>query len=160
MELAVQNTVITSGITKAEISFKAKSFIDSILEKGGELEVAEALSAAEAFIKEVKSDARLKDAIRVEIEKFGKSHTTANGSKLELAEAGVSYDYSQCNDPEYARLESESAEIGLMLKERQKMLQAVPLSGMDILNEETGEVYKIYPPSRTSTSSYKVTLKK
>ena len=43
------------------------------------------------------------------------------------------------------------------LKDRETFLKTIPESGIDHLTDE-GELIKIYKPSKTSTSSYKVTL--
>jgi hypothetical protein len=45
------------------------------------------------------------------------------------------------------------------LKERQDFLKVVPVAGVLFTDEITGETYKIYPPSKTSTTSVAVTLK-
>jgi hypothetical protein len=38
-------------------------------------------------------------------------------------------------------------------------LKKVPHTGLDIINEFTGEVNKVYPPAKSSTTSVAVSLK-
>lgn len=78
-------------------------------------------------------------------------------SRMKIAEVGVKYDYSQCNDPELLNLESEVAKLTEQLKSRQKFLQTVSEKGMDVLIGD--ELVKVYPPSKSSTTNVNVTLK-
>jgi hypothetical protein len=56
-------------------------------------------------------------------------------------------------------LEADAARINEKLKERQKFLQSMPSDGLGVFIEETGEVFTLYPPSKSSTTSVAVTLK-
>lgn len=86
------------------------------------------------------------------------SFKTMRGVKFELAETGTAYDYTKCNDPVWAQLESQSKEIKEKLTERQKFLQTIPEQGMEIRHED--ELITIFRPSKSSKSSFKVTLPK
>lgn len=78
-------------------------------------------------------------------------------SRMKIAEVGVKYDYSQCNDPVLFNLESEVAKLTEQLKARQKFLQTVPAKGMELKIDD--EVVVVYPPSKSSTTNVNVTLK-
>ena len=67
---------------------------------------------------------------------------------LEIMESGIKYDYSA--DPIVTELEAK-------LKERKEFLKNLPVTGMTELNEETGEVIKIYRPIKKSTTTFKIT---
>ena len=146
------------GLTKTVIKSMAQQAIESVKETGNVLKVAEAISAMEAFIKEVKADESFKEYAREEISKYPKGYTSNSGAKLECIEAGTKYDYSQCGDTVHAMYSQQLMSVQNSLKDREKFLQAVPLEGMLITDELTGETCKIYPPSKSSTSSYKITL--
>jgi hypothetical protein len=107
----------------------------------------------------VPEDKELIGMIREEVGKYGKTFTTPRGVKFELAETGSSYDFSQCNDPELASLEQQAKEFSEKLKERKEFLKTVPSKGLEIHSGE-GELVTIYPPSKSSKSSYKVSLPK
>jgi len=148
-----------SGLKKSDIKSLAISAVDSCLESGNVLKVAEALSGMEAFIKEVKDDKRFTDYVREETAKTPKGFVSNSGAKIELAEVGTKYDFSQCNDPELTGYEADMSIIKDLVDVRKEFLKNVPVSGLDILTKD-GEVVKVYPPSKSSSSSFKVTLAK
>lgn len=101
-------------------------------------------------------------AVRDEAEKYAKEGgLRLFGHKIEPIEAGVKYDYSECNDPVLKRLLDKKEQLDKEIKDRQKFLQAVPYKGMSINDEETGEIdITVYPPVKSSTSTIKLTLSK
>jgi hypothetical protein len=107
----------------------------------------------------IPEDKEFTSMVRDEVAKHGKAATTPRGVKIELAEVGSSFDFTQCNDPELVTLEAEVLAANEKLKARKDFLKAVPTKGMEIITGE-GEVITIYPPSKSSKSSYKVTLPK
>lgn len=148
----------TSTLTKPEIKTLAEKKVDELLENGGVLEFAEKCSAIESFIKDIRSDKRYVDYVREEAGKYPKGYASPLGTKIELAETGIDYDYSNCGDPVIAELLSQQEELKIKIKERQDFLKTVPISGLDTVLDG-GEVVKLYPPSKKSTSSFKVTIK-
>jgi rRNA maturation endonuclease Nob1 len=152
--------VISAGYTKTQLKIAAEHVINDIIENGNAIPAAEALSAMEAFVKEVKSSKQYIDFVREEIQKHGKVANTASGTKLELSEVGTKYDFSNCNDQLLVDLEMQIDALEAQLSQRKDFLKTVTLSGLIVTNEDTGETYKVYPPSKTSTSSYKVTIAK
>jgi hypothetical protein len=152
--------VISAGYTKTQLKIAAEHVINDIIENGNAIPAAEALSAMEAFVKEVKSSKQYIDFVREEIQKHGKVANTASGTKLELSEVGTKYDFTNCEDGILKKLEALIFDLDCKLTERKDFLKKLPLSGLLITDEDTGETYKVYPPSKTSTSSYKVTIAK
>lgn len=125
------------------------------------------------FIDEVGSSVKAKadlngkykfvDLVRDEITRNsenGKSCTSKYGTKLELAETGAKYDYSACGDPEWDEINKKFKEIEIQRKKREKFLQTISDKGMTLVNEDTGDITKLFPPIKTSTSSFKQTLLK
>lgn len=151
--------IIYAGMSKTDIAITAKSAVDNLLESGNTLAIAEQVAAMETFLKEVKSDERYTKAVREEVEKYGKEYKAASGAKIELAETGTKYDFSKCGDPILEQFEQRLSSAEEAVKQRKEFLKTVPLSGMDIITED-GEPVKVFPPSKTSTSSFKITLKK
>lgn len=145
------------GLTKIDIKEMATTAVETCLQKGNPLQVAEALSGMELFIKEVKDDPCYKNYVREEIGKYPKGFTSKSGAKLECAETGTKYDFSKCADPELERLEQLLEVDKMLLDQRKDFLKTVPESGMDTITAD-GEVVKVFRPSKSSTSSYKVTL--
>lgn len=149
-----------NGIKKSELKSMAEHAVLSVLENGNPLEVAESLSAMEEFIKNVRADKRFTEYVREEAGKHGKQYTSTSGAKIELAETGTKYDFEVCCDTEHDLLESQLNGITEQLKKRKDFLKTVPAEGLTVVNPLSGEVETIYPPSKTSTSSYKITLAK
>jgi hypothetical protein len=94
---------------------------------------------------------------RNEAEKFGAKSFDRLGAKVELFEAATKYDYSMCNDDEYKDLLVEQEKLKLKIKQREKFLQAID-GKMTLVVEGTGEVVTVFPPTKSSTSTIKITL--
>lgn len=108
----------------------------------------------------IKADQELRDMIRTEISKYGKEgFTTKRGAKFQLAEVGYKYDFEICGDPVYDQLAAEASLILERIAVRKEFLKSIPSDGLDIVTPD-GEAVKIFPPNKTSTSSYKITLPK
>lgn len=152
--------VITSGLSKSKISELAKFGVDYVLETGDPTTVAEQISAMEAYIKAVKSDERFAEYVREELAKNGGKLTTPSGAKIEVMEGGTKYHFENCGDAELGLLEQKALSATNAVKERQEFLKKVPQSGLDVVDPFSGEVCKVFPPYKTSTSTYKVTLAK
>jgi uncharacterized protein YuzE len=147
---------LSNGLTKTQIKIVAQNSVQELLNNGNILEAAEMISVMETFIKEVRASKEFTDYVRDEVSKNGKDITNASGAKIELAETGVKYDYSKCGDDILISLEKQLELIEIDIDQRKQFLKTLPLSGIEIVNED--EVTKIYPPSKQSNSSYKITL--
>lgn len=110
----------------------------------------------EDIIKQLTSNTVYKDIVLTEAQKYGKSFEQHN-AKFEIKEMGVKYDYSNCGDPVYMELEDKLAILETEIKNRQTLLKAIPESGQEILIGD--ELVKVYPPSKSSTTSITVNLK-
>jgi paraquat-inducible protein B len=145
-------------VTKANITAQAETAVAHIIEGQDAFSIAETMSAVEEFISIVRKDKRLVEYVRTELEKEKGKKQTANGTKIECAEVGTKYDYSQCNHPMLTEMTAEVERLNAAIKELQEFLKRVPPAGMEVgINDE---LVKVYPPSKSSTSSYKVTLAK
>ena len=80
------------------------------------------------------------------------------GSEFSIVEAGVKYDYSECNDIEYNMLNTQLEALKSTLKDRETFLKAIK-APMQMIDENSGEVYTICPPKKTSSTTLKVTFK-
>jgi len=151
--------VITNELSKTQIKIIAEQTAQDIIDNGKDvLLIADTIAKIELFIKELKSSPEYMDYLITEVSKYGKGMTTNTGTKLELAEVGTKYDFSQCNDPYLVRLESEFAVLEQKIKDRKDMLKTLSPEGIIIFDEETGEGDTVYPPSKTSKSSVKCTI--
>lgn len=136
-----------------------KTFSEMLLTqiKNGEidpLKIHVQLKAIESVIKKVNESEQYKDAIRNESEKHGKSFSMY-GAKIDLAEVGTKYDYSNCNHLEYFDICQEIERLEGKKKVIETLLKAIKeTTGMVIY----GEVRDVNPPVKSSTSSIKITF--
>jgi hypothetical protein len=160
MELLNINTpaLLEGGNTKSEIENLALLLIEDTLEKGTPIELAEKIAATENLIKVIKDNDRYKTYVVEELGKYSGKYSTGSGTKIEVCEAGVKYNYDKCNDPVLADLYNQKAELEGKIKFRESFLKAVSPEGTDIRVED--QLVTVYPPSKTSTTTYKVTLSK
>lgn len=145
-----------SKATRSEI---ADTIVNNVTEGITDpLQVHYHLKCLEDLIKQVTVNDTFKDALLTEAAKYGKSFEFKS-SRMDIKEVGTKYDFTVCNDPEWIKLNTELEDLKFKVKHRESTLKTLPLSGMDIILSETGEVVTIYPPAKSSTTSISVTLK-
>lgn len=108
----------------------------------------------------VKKNKQVRDAIISQIERRGDSNAVTTAEcKVEIAEVGVKYSYSECGDTALARLYDEREELDLKIKARENMLRYIA-PRTTLVDEETGELMTLFPAAKSSTTSPKITFKK
>jgi len=146
---------IAEGLSKLEIASLADQSVSNVLEEGNVFQVAEALAAMEEFVKNVRKDERFVEFLRDELTKHRGRLTTNSGARIEICEAGVSYDYSI--NGEWRQLDEQ---IKILSEQKriveEKLRKLAP--GRMAVDPETGEV--IEGPIKTSRSTYRITLSK
>jgi hypothetical protein len=162
-------------LTKKGVITAAQNIYSDIMDNGtSAIRVAEMFKFIEETQKQLKeiTDENGKnnftDLVREEITKNsddGKTYTSKSGNTFEIVEAGVKYDYSVCGDPIWNRLNAELESIKEKIKEREVYLKtiksATPVG--NVLDNDTSELHEnveLYPPVKTSTSTFKQTLLK
>lgn len=148
---------LSRNLNKTQIKSMADSSVMEIIDNGQILEAVELISVMEQFIKDVKANPDYLDAVRDEVAKYGKSKETET-MKIELAEVGTKYNFDVCGDPLIKELNFKLDLLESEIKERREFLKKMPSYGMETIVED--EVVKLFPPVKTSTSSYKTTIKK
>ena len=144
---------IREGLNKKQLAELADNSVDQLLEEGNVFQVAEALAAMEEFVKTVRKDERYIQFLRDELAKHHGRLITASGAKIELCEAGVSYDYS--DNAEWRELEAERFEIERRKKALEEKLRLLA-PGRVAVDPETGEMLE--GPQKHSKSTYRITL--
>lgn len=81
------------------------------------------------------------------------------GITVKQKDTGVRYDYNSCNHPIYNKLSSEVTANLLKMKELEEMLIKVK-EPFDMVDTESGEVIKVYPPKRTATPVIEISYNK
>ena len=151
----VASLLITEGLTKKQIADLADRSVEAVLEEGNVFQVAEALSAMDEFVKNVRQDERFVQFLRDELAKHHGRLLTKSGARIESCEAGVSYDYSSSG--EWRGLDEQMKLIASQKKALEEKLRKVAPGKMAV-DPETGEV--IEGPMKASKSTYRITLRK
>lgn len=112
----------------------------------------------EEIIKKIAADDGYKAAVLTEAEKHGKSFDYQS-AKFTVRETAVSYDYQNCNDSVLFEMMEQAERLAESIKLRQDFLKTIPEGGLTVVDEETGETYKVYSPIKRSTTSVAVTLR-
>lgn len=139
--------------TKSDIK-RATDMIVNEVESGRDnpIDVALRLKVLEEISKETRE--KLNKYTINELSKYPSGKMNIYDAKIEMCETGVKYDYSK--DFTWIQLKEQADEINSRLKAREELLKAIP-AGSTIV-DENGEA--AIGPSKTSTTSYKVTLAK
>ncbi|HEY0433346.1 MAG TPA: hypothetical protein VGC95_05710 [Chitinophagaceae bacterium] len=146
---------IKEGLNKKQLADLANQSVEHALEQGNVFQVAEALAAMEDFVKTVRKDERYVQFLRDELVKHHGRLITSSGAKIELCEAGVTYDYS--HSAEWNILDEQIRLLQEQKKAVEEKLRRVA-PGRVAVDPETGEV--IEGPFKTSRSTYRITLAK
>ena len=144
---------IQEGLSKKQIAALADQSVEHVLEEGNVFKVAEALAAMEEFVKSVRRDERYVHFLRDELVKHHGRLVTNSGAKIEMCEAGVSYDYS--GNGEWRGLQDQIKALQEHKKAVEDKLRRVA-PGRVAVDPETGEM--IEGAFKTSKSTYRITL--
>ena len=160
-EIKLFSYLDNGSLSKETMQMQSSALIQPIID--GEIDplraVAKIRFLSDMLAAALKDD-RVKDVILNEIDKNGGKEVTAFGVKFAQKEMGVSYDYTVCQDPEYNRLAGEMETLKAKMKEREKYLMGIPAEGIPMVDQETGDCYKIIRPLRRASLGYSVTFKK
>lgn len=138
------------------------SFAENVLSKlrSGEvnpLNIHIQVKCLEDTLKRLLEDQEYKQFVVDEAEKYERKTFEVYNAFVTLRETGTTWDYTNCNDPEYRSRKRMLDKAKAMVEEREKFLKTVPASGMEILIAD--ELVTVYPPAKKSTTTAVVTLK-
>jgi len=121
------------------------------------LQLAAQLKYFEDIIANVKEEVRQR--VVAEQSKYGKERMTFKGATFDIKEAGVKYDYSNCDDTIWNDLKQQLDDLNDKMKEREAFLKSLR-ERLTYVDESSGEIVTIYPPQKKSTTTYAITWKK
>jgi hypothetical protein len=140
-----------TNVTKDNYKAMATQLAE-VVEQGlvNSLDAYTRLKAIEAMVSEAR---KLIDAsAKVELSKYDKSEKVVfNAYEVTQREAGVSYDYSACNDEYWNLLNEQKNVVADTIKQRESFLKTIK-EPMNIVTDN-GEAVTIYPPVKKSTTS-------
>lgn len=100
----------------------------------------------------------IQDEMLKEHSKHGAKSIDLFGFKIEQAEVGVKYDFSNCGDEWLVAYEEEAKILDEKIKKRKEYLKAI--QGHEQLVDGEGVVTVVTPPIKSSKTSLKFTLKR
>lgn len=147
--------------TKSEQESLASYFVKNVL--NGEISAIEAVVQMKSISDTISlffKNNEVRESTIKELERYGKGENSSyKGATIQIKETSVKYDFTGCNDPVWDKLNDAKRDIDEKIKNRESYLKLINGSKTEI-DEETGEIYTIYPPSRSSSTSYAITFKK
>lgn len=124
----------------------AQQVVDAVLEDGDDaLPLFVAMKGLEACFEIIRKQLRYKA-----IEE-ARDVPSYKGVKIRVGEVGAKWHYDKCGDPTYQTAKET-------IKERENFLKSLK-SPLDMVTED-GEVIKVFPPYKTSTTSPIIELQK
>jgi len=101
----------------------------------------------------------LRDAVITELNKYNKNEIVSKfNAEIKIKEAGVKYDFSNCNDSELNTINAEIDRLTVLRKDREKFLKTINGS-ITTVDEKTGEVITLFCPIKSSSTTYMINLK-
>lgn len=117
------------------------------------LSFATNIAKLEKVIKSIKENKLVTDIILSELDNYPRG-TILNGMEITQIEAGTKYNYTQCGDVKLLELYNEQSKLEEKIKERESFLKGLKALTI-IVEQETGEIFNLYPPQKTSKTTYK-----
>ncbi len=147
---------IATAHTKEQLAAFALTFVNQLVEEGGDsiglLAQAARLEYVAACMKEAAKTATIE-----EVRSYGKAGITRYSVTLIVKEAGVKYDYS--GDPTWTKLNASVTSATEARKAHECYLKSLPYGGRMYVCEETGDMYRAYPPGKRAGETVFVEIK-
>ncbi len=110
------------------------------------------LEKVHELIKKALDAAALKQA-----QLYPEKELVLNGVKFEVCESGVRWDFKNVNDSQYVILKQYQEEYNNKVKEKEDLFKTLK-QPMEVVNEDDGEITKIYPAIRSSSTIVKTSF--
>jgi len=139
---------------KQALSEMVSSYLKELAFNGGEPLKDLALCRKYIFLLE-ELEKGIKDYVIKELEKEDNSEALILGTSMKIVESGVKYDYSASKPwlEQKAKIDEETKK----LKDIEGIAKSLK-SKMTVVDEVTGETYEYFPPSKSSSTSIRVSI--
>ena len=156
MDITTPNAAV---INKAVISDYAEQIIQEVIDGNfNAMDVGLQVKFFEDLISKLKE--RLRTHVIDELEKYPRGQEIIkHNAVFAVKEAGVRYDYTNCQDPLWNDLKEQADLLDKEIKDRERFLKTIPPSGLTITDHRTGEIVTIRPALKTSTTTPVITWK-
>lgn len=155
-EMSARSIVALFDTNKDQRESFAQQLIDQVVEgHKNPVDISIQLKCMADIVDRVLSNERFKEALVDEVAKHGKGPAGFHNATLQVKEVGTKWDYSNTGDTALETLMAQKKKTEDAIKERQKLLQTIPDSGM--ADPETGAI--LSRASKTSSTTVAITLK-
>ena len=153
-ELATLKKSTIVSADKREMTNIVSQYLEDMAYNGGEPLKDLALCRKYIFLLE-ELEKGLKDFAIKELETYDRNETDVLGTTVKAVEGGVRWDFSESSAwaSQKARVDAETKR----LKDIEAFAKTLK-SKTTVVDEETGEAVEYFPPSKTSSTSIRVTL--
>lgn len=110
----------------------------------------------EAVIKDVKD--RLDELALIDAQKYSEKTFDYKNAELQVKEAVAKWDFTNCGDIKLNFILKNEESIINQRKERETFLKSIKQS-MTIIDDQSGEVYEVFPPQKSSKTIVYVKIK-
>lgn len=134
----------------------ADKLVNSYVEDGKDILALMAEAAKlEVLAQRIKDQA--KEVAINEVRSYGPKGVTKLGVGMTVKEVGVTYVYKL--DPVWQSLNQTVAEATAKRKEQEDILKALPYEGRTMMDEETAQEYRAYPPAKKGGDGVVLSIK-
>ena len=146
---------LIKDLSKQEILSLTQTFINNVL--GGHADKLETLAISQKiqlFLATLEKE--IKSHSLVDLAKYKDSKASIMGVDMSQIEAGVKYDYSE--NAEWVKISEKIQNLDAKRKEIESFIKTLTAPKTE-LDEETGELIKWFPASKSSTTTIKFSIK-
>lgn len=142
--------------TKSEVEKYTRIIRDEVLEGNiNPLSFITTVTALEKLFGNLKSDIMIKDMVLEEAEKYGQKTFVHGNAQFQVKEVGTKYDFTNCDDDQWRRLNADITALSIIKKEREDFLKTIK-PDMEVYGADGT---RLNPVSKTSTTSVVTILK-
>lgn len=154
MEIKLNNK---QTISKADINFAANELLQKLdSSEINPLLLLQKFKAIEKIQENIKS--KMIEYAVIEISKYPEKNVELFDCVFTKKEVGTVYNFDRCNDSKYLELLEQFEKAKKNLENRKDFLKSIQ-DHETCVNESTGEIETIYPPTKTSTTSIITSIK-
>ena len=159
-QMSVSSLTALFPETKSQIEVFVDKMVSDALEGYiSPLKTDAQLACMENVVKSIRANKEFKDALLSEAEKENTKTFTHYNAQFQIKEVGTKWHYENCGHEQYERICAQIDELTEQKKAFEKFMQAQKKE-FEHLDSETGSVYTVKPPYKTSTTQVVTTINK
>lgn len=158
--MTVSSLVAAFPETKGEITLFVSKMVESALDGYvNPLQMDAQLACMEKVVKDIRGNVEFKEAVLTEALKYNQKSFNEYNANYQIKEVGSKWHYEECGHEEYDRI---CTEIDLLTEKKKSFEKIMQNNKAEYVHTEmeTGAMYTVKPPYKTSTTSVVTTIAK